>query len=245
MDNAASTTASSGTARANKLQATAGLFRFSAAQFLVALILLLAAYPYVVELEHGEAIETILMTAVLISAVLAVGGRTWGLAIGLVVPALVGLWIDRLWPGLVPVWLMPCARMLFVGFVVVQLLRFIIRARQVNSEVLCAGISAYVLMGLFWAFAYQMQSQMNPGSFSSVHASGANQVLDRFDALYLGFVTLTCLGCNDITPLSKVSRMLMMLESLAGVLYLAVLIARLVAMYSRPIGKDSSPPPDS
>jgi hypothetical protein len=221
-------------ARAKRLQVTAGLFRFSVAQFLVALVVLLAAYPFVTDLEHGEAIETALMTVVLVFAVLAVGGRMWGLAIILVVPALVGPWIDHFWPGLVAIWLMPCARMLFVGFVVVQLLRFIIKAKHVNSEVLCAGIAAYVLMGLFWTFAYQLQSQLSPGAFSSIHAPGdGEQPLDRFDALYLGFVTLTCLGCNDITPISKIARMLMLLESLAGVLYLAVLIARLVAMYSR------------
>jgi Ion channel len=221
-------------ARARRLQSTAGLFRFSVAQFLVALILLLAAYPFVTELKHGEAIETIVMTVVLISAVLAVGGRTWAVAILLVVPAAVGPWIDHYWPGLVAIWLMPCARMVFVGFVVVQLLRFVIKAKHVNSEVLCAGIAAYILMGLFWTFAYQLQSQLSPGAFVSVHSpDDAEQALDRFDALYLGFVTLTCLGCNDITPVSKIARMLMVLESLAGVLYLAVLIARLVALYSK------------
>ena len=59
--------------------------------------------------------------------------------------------------------------------------------------------------------------------------------MGRFDALYLSFVSLTCLGCNDITPISKVARMLLMVESMTGVLYLAVLIARLVTLYSRPL----------
>lgn len=58
--------------------------------------------------------------------------------------------------------------------------------------------------------------------------------MDRFDALYFSFVTLTCLGCNDIVPVSRVARMLMMVEATTGVLYLAVMIARLVALYSRP-----------
>jgi hypothetical protein len=222
-----------------RLQVTAGLFRFSVAQFLVALVLLLVAYPFVVELEHGDTLETALMTVVLISSVLAVGGRTWGLAILLVIPALAGPWIDQYRPGLVPPWVMPGARILFVGFVVVQLLRFVARARRVNSEVLCAGISAYVLIGLFWTSVYLMDSQLNPGSFSSVAPGGATQVLSRFDALYLSFVCLTCLGCNSISPVSKVARMLVVLESLTGVLYLAVLIARLVALYSKRVEDDA------
>jgi voltage-gated potassium channel len=227
------------TPRAHRLQVTAGLFRFSVTQFLCALVVLLVTYPFVVEFEHGYAVETVLMTVVLVSAVLAVSGRTWGLAIILVIPALVVLWIEQYWPGLMPQWVMPCARMLFVGYVVVQLLWFISRARRVNSEVLCAGISGYLVMGLFWMSAYVMVSQTNPGSFSSIHPSDATHVLGRFDALYLSFVTLTCVGCNDITPLTKVARMLMMLESLAGVLYLAVLISSLVALYSKSAKHDS------
>jgi Ion channel len=217
----------------NKLQVTAGLFRFSVAQLLVALFLLLAAYPFITELHYGYAIENGLITVVMIFAVLAVSGRTWGLAILLVIPTLSGQWIDQSQPGFIPLWVMPCARMVFVGFVVVQLLRFVARARQVNSEVLCAGISAYVLMGIFWASAYLMDSRLNPASFSNIHSPGVNQALSRFDALYLSFVSLTCLGCGDISPLSKPARMQMVMESLVGVLYLAVLIARLVALYSR------------
>jgi hypothetical protein len=205
-------------ARFRRLQITAGLFRFSAAQFLVALILLLAVYPFLVELEHGDTIETILMTVVLISAVLAVGGRTWGLAIVLVIPALAAAWIDRYGSGLVPQWVVACARMAFVGFVVMQLLRFIAHARNVNSEVLCAGISAYVVMGLLWSSAYLLISQLNPGAFMGDRLEGPNHSLGRFDSLYLSYTSLTCLGCNDITPVSKVARMLMVLESLAGVL---------------------------
>ena len=79
-----------------------------------------------------------------------------------------------------------------------------------------------------------MVSQLNPGVFASVHLP-ANQGLGRSDALYPSFVSLTCKGCNDITPLSKVARMLVMMESTIGVLYVAVLIARLVALYSKAV----------
>jgi voltage-gated potassium channel len=80
--------------------------------------------------------------------------------------------------------------------------------------------------------AYLMISELNPVSFSGAHLA-ANKPLDRFDALYFSFVSLTCLGCGDITPQSKIARMLLMVESTTGVLYMAVLIARLVALYSR------------
>jgi hypothetical protein len=219
---------------AGEVQSREGLFRFSMAQFLVALIVLVVTYPFVLELEAGDIIESVLMMILLISAVLAVGSRCWLLTILLVIPALAGPWLDRYWNGLVPSWIITGTHVVFVGYVVTRLLRFILRATRVNSEVMCAGISAYLMLGIMWTPAFLMVSQLSPGSFSSVHFA-ANQPLGRFDALYLSFVSLTCLGCNDITPISKVARMLLMMESTTGVLYLAVLIARLVTLYSRSV----------
>jgi hypothetical protein len=223
--------------RTGAIQAREGLFRYSMAQFLAALIILVVTYPFVVELGNGDLIENILMMVLLISAVLAVGGRSWVLTILLVAPALAGPWLDLYWHGIVPGWIITGTHMVFVGFVVGQLLQFILKATRVDSEVMCAGISAYLMLGVMWTPAYLMISQLSPGSFSGVHLA-ANQSLGRFDAFYLSFVTLTSLGCNDITPLSKVARMLLMVESLTGVLFLGVLIARLVALYSNRVPDD-------
>jgi Ion channel len=225
-----------GTATRREARATAGLFRFSAANLLVALILLLVLYPFVMELEHGEVIESSLMMIILISAVVAVSGRSRVLAVLLLLPALAGPWMEHYMSAVVPYWTTACARMVFVAFVVIQLLRFILRSTRVNSEVMCAGISGYLLLGIWWTSAYLAVSQLNPAAFAGIHLT-ANQPLGRFDALYFSFVSLTCLGCADITPQSKVARMLLMTESTTGVLYLAVLIARLVALYSRSADK--------
>jgi hypothetical protein len=216
---------------AKESRARVSVFRFSMAQFLVVLILLLVTFPFVVDLKHGVVIEDALMMLNLISAVLAVGGRKWFLTIMLAIPALAGPWMDRYWHGAVPSWLISCLHIVFLGFVVGQLLRFVLRSTRVNSEVMCAGVSAYLMLGLLWTAAYRMISEMNPASFSGVHLI-ANQAMDRFDALYLSYTSLTCLGCADIAPQSKIARMLLMMESTTGVLFMAVLIARLVALYS-------------
>jgi hypothetical protein len=44
-------------------------------------------------------------------------------------------------------------------------------------------------------------------------------------------VTLTTLGYGDIVPRSEAARGLAIMEAVAGQLYLAVLIARLVSLY--------------
>ena len=49
-------------------------------------------------------------------------------------------------------------------------------------------------------------------------------------APWLNFVTMTTIGYGDISPLHPAARSLAVAEGLAGQLYLAILIARLVSM---------------
>ena len=79
-------------------------FRYSAIELLVALSLLFMTAPFVETLPYGGLIESVLLTLVMISAVLATGGKRWTLAVtvALVTPALAGKWLNYLAPGLVP-----------------------------------------------------------------------------------------------------------------------------------------------
>ncbi len=58
--------------------------------------------------------------------------------------------------------------------------------------------------------------------------------MSGFTGFYFSFVTLSTVGYGDITPVSKVARMLAAMEAMTGLLYVAVLIARLVSLYSSP-----------
>jgi hypothetical protein len=200
-------------------------------QFLIALVLLIVTYPFVIGLQSGEFIENLLLMVLFVSAALAVGEGRWPSTILLITPAFVCAAISQFRPGLVPIWITTGTHSVFVAFVVLQLYRYVLGATRVTTEVMNAGISGYLMLGILWTPTYLMVSQLDPHSFSGAHLI-AGRGFDRFDALFLSFVSLTCLGCNDITPLSKTARMLLMTESLAGVLYLAVLIARLVSLYS-------------
>lgn len=181
---------------------TSGLFFFSVTQFLVALILALIANPFLSEFHRGEVIVSASMTLVLISSVLAIGGggRLLVVTILLVLPALGAEWVDHYRPDLVPAWESTAVGLLFRSFVVAQLLRFILLAPRVNADVLSAGIPAYLLLGLLWAAAYLLVAKLTPKAFSLINRAPGAGPMDRFDALYFSFVTLTCLGGNDIVP---------------------------------------------
>lgn len=215
-------------------RARIGLERFSVAQFLIALVVLFMTLPFLDAIPDGEIIEGILMTLVMVSGVMAVGRRRGVLlmAVILVLPALAGKWLSHYRKDLLPPQVFPAAGLVFVAFVVWQLLRFVLRAPRVNSEVLCAGISTYLLLGLLWMFAYLLVAQWDPHAFAFDTGPAASHLMNRFNAYYFSFVTLATVGYGDVTPVSNVTRALAVLEGMTGTLYVAVLIARLVALYS-------------
>jgi hypothetical protein len=211
-----------------------GRFRFSAAQFLIALVFLFIAFPFLELFQYGDNMEALLMTLVLVSGVLAVGRRrrTLVLAVALVLPALAARWINQFWQDLIPTELYLIPALIFIGFVMLQFLYFILRAPRVNSEVLCAGVAVYLLLGIIWMFAYILVARVHPGSFSYNVGPAPAHSLASFDAFYFSFITLSTVGYGDITPVSHIARTLAMTEAMTGTLYMAVLISRLVALYS-------------
>ena len=209
-------------------------FRFRVAYCLASLVLLAVALPFIEELRGAALIQAALMTMVLLSAVVAVGDRgiRLTLALLLVVPALFARWASYYRPDLVPTGVFDGIGMLFLGFVVVQLLRFIFLAPRVDSEVLCAGVAIYLMVGLFWNLAYGLVDRLVPDSFVFTTGPTTDRSMDGFQGLYFSFVTLSTVGYGDIIPVSKVARMLAMVEAVFGMFYVTLLIARLVSLYS-------------
>lgn len=208
--------------------------RYSAVKLLMALGLLFVSAPFVEDLPQGELIESVLLTVVMVSAVLAVGGshRTHLIALVLLVPALAGKWINHFRPDLMPPTVYILGAIVFYGFVVAHLLRFIVRAPRVDANVLCAGVAGFLLLGLLWVPAYLLVARLNPSAFTLPSSSGVGVVMNGFDALYFSVITLCTIGYGDITPASKVARMLAMVEGITGLFYMAVLISRLVSLHS-------------
>jgi hypothetical protein len=211
-----------------------GVDRFSTVQLLIALAVLLICAPFVEELEGGHLILSVLFSVVLLAAVVAVAKRKRTLAIALVlaVPALTGRWINHFRPDLVhPAAFLVCA-LLLLAFVIGHLLHFILQAPVVTVEVLCASIAAYLMLGLMWTVAYWLVDQLTPGGAFSFNTTGGAQSMNGFTGFYFSFITLSTVGYGDITPISRAARWLAAMEAMTGLLYVAILIARLVSLYS-------------
>ena len=215
--------------------------RFTTVQLLVALGLLFFAFPFVEEVKGGNLIVSILFSLVLLSAVLAVAERKRVLIIAIIlaIPAIGGRWINHLRPDLIPPFVFLAAGLILVGFVVANLLLFVLRAPSVNVEVLCASIAAYLMLGLMWTMAYWLVDQLTPGGAFAFYTNTGKQSMNGFNAFYFSFITLSTVGYGDITPVSRIARWLAALEAMTGLLYVAVLIARLVSLYSKPKSSDA------
>jgi hypothetical protein len=218
--------------------------RFSTVQLLIALALLFTFVPFVEEIEGGELIASFLFSLVLLSAILAVAERKRVLVIALVlaVPAIAGRWINHFRPDLVPPAVFLVGGLILIIFVVAHLLRFVLRAPSVTTEVLCASISAYLMLGLMWTMAYWLVDQLTPGGAFSFNTNAGTRSINGFNGFYFSFITLSTVGYGDITPVSKIARWLAAMEAMTGLLYVAVLIARLVSLYSSPKSDDSQNP---
>ena len=215
--------------------------RFSTVQLLIALGLFFIWAPFVEEIEGGDLIVSGLFSLVLLAGVIAVANRKRVLVIAIVlaIPAIVGRWINHFRPDLIPPAVFLVAGFILIAFVVGNLLRFVLRAPSVNTEVLCASISAYLMLGLMWTMAYWLVDQLTPGGAFSFNTKAGPRSINGFNGFYFSFITLSTVGFGDITPVSRMARWLAAMEAMTGLLYVAVLIARLVSMYSTPKSNDS------
>jgi voltage-gated potassium channel len=215
--------------------------RFSTVGLLISLVVLFICAPFVEEFKGGDLVVTGLFSLVLLAGVLAVADRKRILvfAIMLVIPAIAGRWINHFWPDLVSAALFLTAGLILIAFVVANLLRFVLRAPSVNVEVLCASIAAYLMLGLMWAMAYWLVDQITPGGAFSYNTNAGPRSMKGFTGFYFSFITLSTVGYGDITPVSRTARWLAAMEAMTGLLYVAVLIARLVSLYSSPKSRDS------
>ena len=145
----------------------------------------------------------------------------------------------------------------FFIYLAIQMLRWTMQQTEVNSETIYGAVNVYLLMALIWGLAYYAIALEFPGSFHFPEEAELGVVqTTRVEALevgeelppspewtemansaqgtmmYYSFVTITTLGYGDIFPASDATRILAMLEATLGQLFLVILVARLVGLYT-------------
>jgi hypothetical protein len=118
----------------------------------------------------------------------------------------------------------------------VHALRVVLRGRVVDSERIFAALGVYLFAGIVFGVAYHALDGIQPGSLRTAFAEEAEPTAASLGTcIYFSFVTLATLGYGDVVPASELTRTLATLEAVGAQLYVAVLIARLVGLYARPL----------
>jgi hypothetical protein len=196
--------------------------------FLLFLFLLatLILYPYAEASRFGYyAFRVIGSFAILVSVYAAKIHRSLLLlAIVLAVPAL----LHRIVPPKADASLFSIFNIVlsfvFDVVIAVVIFRHVFAREKPDSETIFGALCIYLMVGFSFASVYEMVR-------TNLHV-----IPDRFDFIFYSFGTMTSLGSAGITAVSSQARSVTVLEALLGVLYLAVLIARLMGAY-RPDGR--------
>ena len=214
------------------------VLRHPSAILLLVQLLAVLAYPFTDNSTAGRAFLGAIGTGVVLIALWAVR-RTPALAwvaVLIGVPAVIFSLLEAFVPD--QDWVVLTSALLhapFYFYVSYGMIRYLFHDDRVTRDELYATGAAFTVVA--WGFAYLFVACQIvwPGSF--VGAEG-NQTQDFFDLLFLSFTNLTSVGLSDILPALGHARSVVMIEQVAGVLYVALVVARLVGLtVARQAGK--------
>jgi hypothetical protein len=196
---------------------------------LVGQLLVVLAYPFLDGSTAGRAVLGVVQMVLVFSAVAAVRltpALSW-VALLLGVPAMVFAVLEAVEPDVDWVVLTSAAvHVPFYFYVSYAMVRYLFHDDRVTTDELFATGAAFTVVAWGFAYVYAGAQVLWPHSFEG--ASGSDQTW--FNLLFLSFTNLTSVGLSDVVPVDEHARSLVMVEQVAGVLYVALVIARLVGL---------------
>lgn len=210
--------------------------RFGFEALLINLLALLVVPAF---FEPGEraVFITFNLSLILLSGLYLVVDSKRTLYVGglIVVATLIASWWDNLLPDKLQVYLVDALAIALFGYAMFFISRYLFGTVRVSLDMLYAALCLYLLIGVTWVFIYHVIETWQPGSFTLLVEDGSPPVnsrnlLGQFS--YYSYVTLSTLGYGDITPITRIARTWSALEAIVGQLYLAVVLARVVALYT-------------
>ena len=109
-----------------------------------------------------------------------------------------------------------------------SLIAYMLQDWVATTDELFAAGATFTLLAWAFAYAYAACDAMLPGSFSApIDPTGPRSWMEL---LFLSVAVLSSVGLSDILPVTGMARALVMLESFAGVMYVALVVSRLIGL---------------
>jgi hypothetical protein len=197
---------------------------------LAAQLIAVLAYPFTGETPAGRAVLGVFglfVLAVAVWAVRATPALTW-IAITLGIPVMILTIAEAVYPTSEPIRLWSSIlHALFYGYTAYGLVRYLFDDTFVTRDEVFAVGANFTVVAWGFAYAYMAVQVVWPGSFVSYQGEGFQSFPNL---LFLSFATLTSVGLSDIIPVLAHARSVAMVEQVAGVLYVAMIISRVVSL---------------
>jgi voltage-gated potassium channel Kch len=195
---------------------------------LLSLVLLIAVSPLSEKTEIGGFILVTLFTIVLLAAIYEVSYETRYTVIGIIlaVPSFVTTWSEAFIPTRGTLIAQIIFLTIFLLYALILILRQVLTSRTVRTQEIFNAISVYIMIGVCFGMLYHLIEILAPHSLKL----SSSQVYFS-EVMYFSFATLTTAGFGDIVALSALTRSLVTLESILGVIYVAVLIGVLIGAF--------------
>ncbi len=211
------------------------MMKYPNALLIGALVAQVLAYPLFDRVDGGRALLVVFEWLILVLALRAARAKTHQSRLGylFLLPAVllhVAAALTTL-PGLYPASLL--AQAAFHGYVVASLLRYVFSDDIMTVDELLAAASMYILMAFAFAYVYALIEYVHPGAFYINPVNNPDGIVGWWELLYFSFTCLTSVGFGEITPVAEGARSVVMLQQMAGVLYVALLISRMTQMQAR------------
>jgi len=177
---------------------------------------------------------TIIITAVLLSSVYAIRKsktHLW-IALGLALLNLITHTLALSDTQLTTIF-STITSMLFLAFITYVILNEILAGQRITPEKIYGALCVYILVGIMFGQFYGLIEFIHPDSFIMNNVvTATNDYIIRMQLITFSFSILTTVGHSTIVPINLFAHSIIILEELAGVLYLATLVARLVTGFT-------------
>ncbi|WP_428376626.1 hypothetical protein [Lichenicoccus sp.] len=190
------------------------------------IIVLFIAIP---ALGAGDADRSVVVLLQFILAVVAIGLLAKSAWLRLILAASFALpLLARLLPGLLPQATTLTMVFAYNLLVTAAMARAVFGPGEVNHHRIAGAIFIYLNLGLLFAVAYAGLQLAVPGAFSGLSEHASHHASNL---LHYSFSTMTAIGNSGITPQSPFAASLADLQTIAGQLFPAILLSRLVGLH--------------
>lgn len=216
------------TGNAGFLSLIFGSVKYKMFNFMASIFILLILSAILEGHKYGYLVLNTTSTVVFILGIYAAGSnkRNVIILILLGLPWFLSEWIFTKSPETI------FASVLFFFFITGTLIEHILHSDEVSTDTLYGAVCVFLLLGLLWASIYGFLEYISPGIIFVKNNADAVNYLNSNEIIYYSYTTLTTLGYGDITSLTPEGRIISVLEAIVGQLFLAFLVARLVAIYT-------------